>query len=149
MVLVCGCSALRREAVPGLQRVGRGITAPAQARRSPPLARRRAGADAVVAVERARHLCEAAEEALALCGGNVRVVHKDARFLRLRGSAGDLEHPADVIVFEVREVGMPMYVRPPRGRLRAISNQADRQRADQTCMSCAITLPIRRCSTAA
>jgi hypothetical protein len=62
----------------------------------------RAGAAQAVAVESVRHLCEAAETATAL--SNVRVVHKDARYVELCAPGkpgGDLDEQADVIVFEV------------------------------------------------
>ena len=78
-------------------------------------ARRRAGASKIVAAERVRHLCEAAELAVAHCcsasASNLQVVHKDGRFLSVAradrpaeaadGANSDLEREMDVIAFEV------------------------------------------------
>ena len=75
----------------------------------------RAGADEVVAVERARQLCQISELTTALAAANVCVVQKDARFLSVGGGAGaageslqqagaiscDLAGPVQAVVFEV------------------------------------------------
>lgn len=72
---------------------------------------RRAGADHVLAVESIGHLADTAEAVVALNGlsHKVQVVRKDGRHLTVGpqpdGSAGDMQHAADLLVFEVRAPG--------------------------------------------
>eukprot|EP00882_Tetradesmus_deserticola_P031301 GHRQ01035390.1.p1 GENE.GHRQ01035390.1~~GHRQ01035390.1.p1 ORF type:complete len:302 (+),score=85.80 GHRQ01035390.1:224-1129(+) len=76
----------------------------------------RAGADRVTAAESVRHLAETAQATVALssCANRINVLHKDGRYLTVKGQSSssgnrvrhDMPRPADLLAFEVFDCGL-------------------------------------------